>query len=712
MKKILSLLIVLFLITTNIIFATETEQNNSEPDPQSEQSTQIGLYFYIETGPNTYDYINNLYLSLGAENRGDFYFFDGSNYTKIDIGNLIPSENIKLALKLDRRSPEDPGVVKTTVSSSATGAGTVSYKNGNNTYSMNVTTSLPSVALYSENNASDSTYVWGLYNYEAGKTFYLKNIEENSSISDVSVGYYGQSGFVVVPFAYDSDTQSISWAHRKSTSYNIKFKYKSSDGEIRDYSVFVSNNRDLTAIPYGSDYVTFGIAFDNNQNNLHITNGYGDYTSDYPKTVTFVLAAGILYDGASAIVANEEVYNSISNVSYTAIATDGMKESDYSVSISSEKISAYERQVYPVTISFAANAKGTLNLTIYFDIKMPDGSTKRIDTFQYFTLTEERKLELELNNSDDIATILSSYDKLKAHFSTQDFDDVNSIKVKLPDGGSFTGALNIDMGAYNTHNGKEFELICTGENRYTINGDVDIKGGYITFSGIKFNSTAEGENDVAVKATAPDNSHSVGYVYNCEFNNYDYAVKSVDRGTIIGVDNSIFRNCKYGYYIDCHDLDTSMSRGNSQYNKFINCDNAIVMMSAPRNAPMFSWRFIDNEFFNDNPDSYDFVVGESNGVLYCQENYYAINENNVSDSSNLRSARVNYANTTGTEVVTNPCVRYYNSVFRLGIDPADGLYTRIFSGRASQINSADINNLREIGITGSNGQELIGKLNW
>ena len=91
---------------------------------------------------------------------------------------------------------------------------------------------------------------------------------------------------------------------------------------------------------------------------------------------------------------------------------------------------------------------------------------------------------------------------------------------------------------------------------------------------------------------------------------------------------------------------------------------------------------------------------------------FNLNENNVSDSSNLRSARVNYANTTGTEVVTNPCVRYYNSVFRLGIDPADGLYTRIFSGRASQINSADINNLREIGITGSNGQELIGMFNF
>ena len=179
----------------------------------------------------------------------------------------------------------------------------------------------------------------------------------------------------------------------------------------------------------------------------------------------------------------------------------------------------------------------------------------------------------------------------------------------------------------------------------------------------------------------------------------------------MSVDSSVFRNCKYGYYIDCHGIDTSMSRAYSQYNKFINCKNAIVMMSAPSNALMFSWRFINNEFYND-ADSYDFVVGESNGVLYCQENYYGISENNVSDASNLRSARVNYTNTTGTEVVTNPCVRYYNSVFRLGIDPADGLYTRIFSGRASQINSADLNNLKEIGIAGNDGQKLIGKLNF
>lgn len=708
MKKLLSLLIVLFLISTNIIFATE-EQGSLEPSPQSERTE--GLYFYTKNyGTNTYDYLSDIYVSLGTWVKGDFYFYNGTDYEKINLGSLIPSKNIQLGLKEDHDSPQSETTMKVSVTPSKTGDGTISYVKDDNTYSVNVHASFPGYGLYTSNSKSDETFVRGLYDYKENQEFYV--IDYNGNILTdriIAVGYnFGPSDFIEVPFNIATDG-AISWSHRAESSYCIKIK--NTEGSSPDEIFFsVNNQRDLAAIAYGDDYVTFGIAMADNQNNLHITNGYGDYTSDYPKTVTYVLAAGKLY-GPSAIVADQDVYNSISNVSYSVNAI-GMSEDEYSFSISNEKIIAFEREVYPVTITFEPNTIGKLDLIISFDLKMPDGSTKRIDTFQYFTLTEERKLELEFKNSDNIATILSSYDELKAHFSTQDFDDVNSIKIKLPDGGSFTGTLNIDMGAYNTHNGKEFELMCTGENRYTINGGVDIKGGYITFNGIEFNSTADGESDVAVKATAPENSHSVGYVYNCEFNDYDYAIQSVDMGTIIGVDSSIFRNCKNGYYIDCHNKDTSMSRSYSRYNKFINCDNAIVMMSAPSNAPMFGWRFIDNEFYNDNPNSYDFVVGEDNGVLYCQENYYGRNENNASSAVNLRSARVNYTSTTTTQVVTNPCVRYYDSQFRLGIDPADGLYTRIFSGRASKINSADLNNLKEVGITADDGQTLVGKLNF
>lgn len=702
MKKILSLIMVFFLLCANTIFATEGEV--AEKTVPLSNETSVGLYYYDSWNKN---YSSELYLSLGSRTKADFYFYDGNDYNEVKVGNLIPSEKIKLSLKEDHSQENNP--LKIFVTSSKTGDGTISYSKDEVTYNVNVHTSLPGFGLYADTTASDSTYVWGLYNYEDTKVFHISSSFLSNDVFDVvSVGYYSGSDFVEVPYDYNSDSQTISWKHRTATSYDIKIQYVQ-DGETRDSGISVNNQRDLAGIVYGDDYITFGIAMTNDQNNLHITNGYGDYTKDYPKSVTYVLAAGKLY-GPSAIVADETIYNSISNVSYSVSAV-GMSEGEYSVEVSNTKISAFEREVYPVTVSFAANAKGRLDVVISFDLKMPNGSTERVETFQYFTLKEEKKIEVNLNSNDNISNILSSYDNLKNRFSDIDFEDANSIKVFLPDGGSFDGTLNIDMGKYNSYNGKIFELICTGENGYTINGGVDIKGGYVTLSGIKFNGT-DVDDDVAVKATAPEDGHSVGYVYNCEFNDYDYAIKSIDKGTIFGVNSSVFRNCEYGYYIDCHKLDTSMSGGANKYNRFINCKNAIVMMSTPSNAPMFSWRFIDNEFYNDGSDYYDFVVGESNGVLYCQENYYGISENNVTSGSNLRSARVNYGATTGTEVVTNPCVRYYTSDYRLGIDPADGLYTRIFSGRASKINSADINNLREIGITGNDGQQLIGKLNF
>ena len=705
MKKILSLLMVLLLATTSIVFATGNEQGTTETDSPSAQ-TEYGLYFQ-KTG--TEDYSSSIDFTFGQPCQGNFYFYNGK-YTKVDIGSLTPSDGIKLELKEYRPSPEVQGELVISVSSKKTGnLGTISYSDGDKTYGVNVKSSLPYFGLYTSSRAGDDTYVWGLCDYDVNQEYYILSTDVNITITKVvSVGYYYNQDFVEVPFNYNETNKTVSWTHRKANSYSINIECMNGENALST-TVSVRNQRDLTGVVYGDDYITFGIAMPNEQNNLSITNEYSDYTRDYSRTKTYVLAAGKLY-GPNAIVAESEIYDSISNVSINVNAVD-MTDDDYSVSISDTKISAFERMVYPVTLNFNPNAKGRIDITISFDLKMPNGEIKKVSTFQQFSLIEEKKIELNLEANDDIQTILSSYDNLKNHFSTVDFDDTNSIKVYLPDGGSFTGTLNIDMGTYNTHNGKQFELTCTGENRYTINGGVDIKGGYITFSGIRFNST-DAEDDVAIKATAPKNSHSTGYVYNCEFNNYDYAIRSIDRGYIMSVDSSVFRNCKYGYYIDCHGIDTSMSRAYSQYNKFVNCKNAIVMMSAPSNALMFSWRFINNEFYNDDADSYDFVVGESNGVLYCQENYYGISENNVSDASNLRSARVNYTNTTGTEVVTNPCVRYYNSVFRLGIDPADGLYTRIFSGRASQINSADLNNLKEIGIAGNDGQKLIGKLNF
>lgn len=709
MKKIISLLIVLFLLSTNMIFATE-EQGSLEPSPQSERIE--GLYFYTKNyGHDTYDYLSDIHVSLGTWVKGDFYFYNGTDYEKINLGSLIPSDNIQLGLKEDHDSPQSETTMKVSVTPSKTGNGTISYVKDDNTYSVNVHASFPGYGLYTSNSKSDETFVRGLYDYKENQEFYV--IDYNGNILTdriIAVGYYsGPSDFIEVPFNINLETGAMSWSHRNEGSYCIKIK--NTEGSSPAEMIFsVNNNRDLAAIVYGDDYVTFGIAMANDQNNLFITNGYGDYTKDHQKTVTFVLAAGMLY-GPSAIVADSEVYDSISDVSYSVNAI-GMSEDEYSVSISNEKISAFERNVYPVTITFEPHVKGKLELIISFYLEMPNGQTKKINTYQYFTLKEEKKYELSLTASDDIQTILSSYDNLKSHFNTYDFVDVNSIKVLLPDGGSYNGTLDINMADYNIYNGKIFELICIGETKYTINGGVDITGGYVTLSGIKFNSTADGENDVAVKATAPENGHSVGYVYNCEFDNYEYAVRSIDTGTIFGINSNIFRNCKYGYYIDCHNKDTSMSGANSQYNKFINCTNAIVMMSAPSNAPMFSWRFINNEFYNDNVNSYDFVVGEDNGVLYCQENYYGLKENEVSNASNLRSARVNYTSTTNTQVVTNPCIRYYYSDFRLGIDPADGLYTRIFSGRASKINSADLKNLKEVGITGNDGQELIGKLNF
>ena len=48
--------------------------------------------------------------------------------------------------------------------------------------------------------------------------------------------------------------------------------------------------------------------------------------------------------------------------------------------------------VYPVTLNFNPNAKGRLDITISFDLKMPNGEIKKVSTFQQFSLIEEKKI--------------------------------------------------------------------------------------------------------------------------------------------------------------------------------------------------------------------------------------------------------------------------------------------------------------------------------
>ena len=97
MKKILSLLMVLLLATTSIVFATGNEQGTTETDSPSAQ-TEYGLYFQ-KTG--TEDYLSSIDFTFGQPCQGNFYFYNGK-YTKVDIGSLTPSDGMQIAISFGR----------------------------------------------------------------------------------------------------------------------------------------------------------------------------------------------------------------------------------------------------------------------------------------------------------------------------------------------------------------------------------------------------------------------------------------------------------------------------------------------------------------------------------------------------------------------------------------------------------------------------------
>ena len=119
MKKILSLIMVFFLLCANTIFATEGD-GAEETAPLSNE-TSVGLYYYDSWNKN---YSSELYLSLGSRTKADFYFYDGNDYNEVKVGSLIPSEKIKLTLKEDHSQKNNP--LKIFVASSKIGDGTIS----------------------------------------------------------------------------------------------------------------------------------------------------------------------------------------------------------------------------------------------------------------------------------------------------------------------------------------------------------------------------------------------------------------------------------------------------------------------------------------------------------------------------------------------------------------------------------------------------------
>lgn len=278
--------------------------------------------------------------------------------------------------------------------------------------------------------------------------------------------------------------------------------------------------------------------------------------------------------------------------------------------------------------------------------------------------------------------------------------NANRITVFLPEGETFTGKLNIDMSGYNQDGVyKQFSLVCPEIEGFNIDGTLEINGVFVNIRGINFTAKDDvttSYNDAfggnaKIGVIAYDSNGEVncgGFIFNSTFTGYDYGVMSTYKGLVADEDGSVFDDCGYGIYMDCHSQNLNIGGDGSKGNTFVNCTkSAVAIISTPGQLPPYSLRFTENYFYNNTGTCSDFMPFNTEGVYYFQNNYYG-KVPNVFTMDNLRIVNINYGNTQYSQIVTNPCIRYLGSEHPLGIEPAKGLYTRIFSGQGTVINGA------------------------
>ena len=211
-------------------------------------------------------------------------------------------------------------------------------------------------------------------------------------------------------------------------------------------------------------------------------------------------------------------------------------------------------------------------------------------------------------------------------------------------------------------------------------------------------SYSESKNENGWVAARPAD---IGNTYQCSFTDFGYGLVSTGGGYFAPPDNCVFRRCGVGLYYDCKDkLYGLYGSYSGRFNRFVQCDTAILIESLPASGMMFSpynFRFLDNTFINANAYALDFDVRVS-GKFYFYRNAYNDSENDA--LLKYRPAQVRTSN--GAVVITNPCRLPDRTLFIQA-----GQYTEIISSESDKLVISDVSDLVTVAVVGDN-EELLG----
>lgn len=464
-----------------------------------------------------------------------------------------------------------------------------------------------------------------------------------------------------------------------------------------------------------------------------------------------VLMAGVGIKQTEA--APSEILDMISNLS---INLTNNSITGLSYEIGQDKITAFGRNVYYISFSFPENAVGNCTVEASFDLLVDQSDTRHLTTTYTFRIPENNAYHLPLTGADmDAATFNDIFSSKENLFNKAGLDinsDVNNIVVVLPEG-EFNGNYKINVDEffkgndnYATSGSKWFTIQGSMQEgspdlQTKIIGTMQVYGGVVSFQDIMFDGNgATGiyiENlsiaDKTVGIVAmKENGVSVANadaieVFNCEFENYDYAIVSTNTGLVGGVCNSYFNNNGYCYYMDCKGTNFYSDGPTSTGNMFRNSTrSAIAFISTPGNKMSYSWRFMFNDFYNEfkeaTASASDYYVKQDGtasktAYYYCMFSYYGNTANISNPSQNLRAPKIDYGNTSYAKVITSPYVKFYGSAVhhdemlpgsQYGIE--DGDSAAIFKNSEVYINGEDINNSFSIEIASSDGKDILGGL--
>ena len=711
---------------------------------------EIGLYVsgYNPEGFNE-DYLtDNLTISYGYSNPFQFYFYDGENWELISDPSLLSFPEEVFA------TPRNIGLESTPVialnCSNIFDNKLIEYTVSNTTYSISISCILPRIALYSGNPGTINNMINNVIDDNADSVYLLLTDNQDTIESVSFAGYYNEGATLVgnESVTFDPSTGKLTFTNILFGDSGIILDYKLSGSQIID-KFFIDSRYDLGKYIYKGIEYSFGLAQKNDDNNLNIVNNYTRDINNYDDMVWEQYLVVGNTQGATAQVAPEVLYNGISNVEYSLLNNTFGAE-NINVIIGDTRDTAYERLAFPVTVTVKKGAVGKATVMLSFDLTI-DNITKRIITFVSYAVESKTDVninlspdDMNLSNEINFNTIFASYDDMISTYSDSinGIVDATKIFITLPEG-KYSGEYIFNAGKEKV----EYYLRGTGDSLMTnvpylmkkndteITGSFQIKSGHFIIEDIDFVGSDSYKNDVdgknstkiiadqskiGVFACNPNIANflltpSATNIYRCSFKNYDYAVVSTDSGVICDINECTFDSCQHGYYMDEKGEHTNYGGSGSRNNLFLNCDNAISIISTPNQLPVYSLRFVRNYFIQDGTKN-DFNLAQDNqGAYLFRENYfgslkdpsYPIDINNLE----LRTVKINKNGKDSILIATNPCIRYLGSQYELGVDPTPGLLLRIFNGVSTVINSQDIANVNNVDILSPDGRSVLGSLN-